>query len=71
MSLVVVGSVALDTVETPKGRADDVLGGAALYFSLAASFFTPVRMVGVVGADFPRETLGELKKRNIDLSGVE
>ena len=71
MSLVVVGSVALDTVETPKGRADDVLGGAALYFSLAASFFTPVRMVGVVGADFPRDTLAELKKRDIDLSGVE
>lgn len=71
MSLVVVGSVALDTVETPKGRAADVLGGAALYFSLAASFFTPVRMVGVVGADFPRAALDELKKRRIDLSGVE
>lgn len=71
MSLVVVGSVALDTVETPRGRAEDVLGGAALYFSLAASFFTPVRMVGVVGADFPRDTLDELRRRNIDLSGVE
>lgn len=71
MSLVVVGSVALDTVETPKGRADDVLGGAALYFSLAASFFTAVRMVGVVGADFPRATLDELRQRGIDLAGVE
>ncbi len=71
MSLVVVGSVALDTVETPRGRADDVLGGAALYFSLAASFFAPVRMVGVVGADFPRGTLDELRKRDIDLAGVE
>src|SRR5512143_212138 len=71
MSLVVVGSVALDTVETPRGRADEVLGGAALYFSLAASFFTPVRMVGVVGADFPRATLEELRRRNIDLAGVE
>jgi sugar/nucleoside kinase (ribokinase family) len=71
MSLVVVGSVALDTVETPKGRAEDVLGGAALYFSLAASFFTPVRMVGVVGADFPRATLEELRRRDIDLAGVE
>ncbi|MBX3027566.1 sugar kinase [bacterium] len=70
MSLVVVGSVALDTVETPKGRAEDVLGGAALYFSLAASFFTPVRMVGVVGADFPRGTLDELRRRDIDLAGV-
>jgi sugar/nucleoside kinase (ribokinase family) len=71
MSLVVVGSVALDTVETPRGRAEDVLGGAALYFSLAASFFTPVRMVGVVGADFPRAALDELRQRNIDLRGVE
>ena len=71
MSLVVVGSVALDTVETPRGRAQDVLGGAALYFSLAASFFTPVRMVGVVGADFPRGTLDELRQRGIDLAGVE
>lgn len=71
MSLVVVGSVALDTVETPRGRAEDVLGGAALYFSLAASFFAPVRMVGVVGADFPRGTLDELRQRGIDLGGVE
>ena len=71
MSLVVVGSVALDTVETPRGRAQDVLGGAALYFSLAASFFAPVRMVGVVGADFPRGTLDELRQRGIDLAGVE
>src|SRR4029079_4881082 len=71
MSLVVVGSVALDTVETPKGRADDVLGGAALYFSLAASFFTPVRMVGVVGPDFPRAVLDDLERRGIDLGGVE
>jgi len=71
MSLVVVGSVALDTVETPRGRVDDALGGAALYFALAASFFTPVRMVGVVGADFPRATLDELRRRGIDLAGVE
>ncbi len=71
MSLVVVGSVALDTVETPRGRVDDALGGAALYFALAASFFTPVRMVGVVGADFPRATLDELRTRGIDLAGVE
>ncbi|MGH7790029.1 MAG: PfkB family carbohydrate kinase [Candidatus Binatia bacterium] len=71
MSLLVVGSVALDTVETPQGRADNVVGGAAMYFSLAASFFGPVRMVGVVGADFPRSMLDELAKRGIDLSGVE
>lgn len=71
MSLVVVGSIALDTVETPRGRAEEVLGGAALYFSLAASLFAPVRMVGVVGADFPRGTLDELRQRGIDLAGVE
>jgi sugar/nucleoside kinase (ribokinase family) len=71
MSLLVVGSLALDTVETPRGRADDVLGGAALYFSLAASFFAPVRMVGVVGADFPRPVLDDLARRGIDLAGVE
>jgi sugar/nucleoside kinase (ribokinase family) len=71
MSLVVVGSVAIDTVEAPGGRAADVVGGAALYFSLAASFFTPVRMVGVVGPDFPRDVLEELQRRGIDLAGVE
>jgi len=71
MSLVVVGSVALDTVETPKGRVENAIGGAALYFSLAASFFGPVRMVGVVGADFPRDMLAELARRGVDLAGVE
>lgn len=71
MSLVVVGSVAIDTVEAPGGRAADVVGGAALYFAVAASFFTPVRMVGVVGPDFPRDVLDDLKRRNIDLAGVE
>ena len=71
MSLLVVGSVAIDTVETPRGRAEDAIGGAALYFSLAASFFAPVRMVGVVGADFPRHMLDELASRGIDLAGVE
>jgi sugar/nucleoside kinase (ribokinase family) len=63
--------VALDTVETPRGRAEEALGGAALYFALAASFFGPVRMVGVVGADFPRGMLDELRQRGIDLAGVE
>jgi sugar/nucleoside kinase (ribokinase family) len=71
MSLVVVGSVAIDSVEAPGGKAADVVGGAALYFSLAASFFTPVRMVGVVGPDFPRDMLDELQRRGIDLTGVE
>ncbi len=71
MSLLVVGSMALDTVETPRGRAEDVLGGAALYFALAASFFAAPRMVGVVGDDFPSEMLDELGRRGIDLAGVE
>lgn len=70
-TVLVVGSVAIDTVEAPGGRADDVLGGAALYFSLAASFFTPVRMVAVVGPDFPRTALEELRRRGIDLTGLE
>jgi len=71
MSIVVVGSVAVDSVETPLGRADDVVGGAATYFALAASFFAPVRMVAAVGDDFPTSVLDELKRRGIDLAGVE
>jgi sugar/nucleoside kinase (ribokinase family) len=71
MSLLVVGSVAIDTVEAPGGRAEDVVGGAALYFSLAASFFAPVRMVGVVGRDFPAHVLDDLRARGVDLAGVE
>ena len=53
MSLLVVGSVAIDSVETPAGRAENAVGGAALYFAVAASFFTPVRMVAAIGDDFP------------------
>jgi len=71
MSILVVGSVAIDSVETPHGRADDVVGGAATYFALAASFFTPVRMVAAVGQDFPTGVLAELRRKGIDLSGVE
>ena len=71
MSLVVVGSVAYDGVETPHGKVDRMLGGAATYISLAASYFTPVRIVAVVGDDFADEDVGLLKCRNIDLSGLE
>lgn len=71
MSLVVVGSIALDDLETPHGRAREVLGGAATYFAVAASFFGPVRMVGVVGDDFPRKELDWFASRGIDLTGVE
>jgi sugar/nucleoside kinase (ribokinase family) len=70
MSLLVVGSVALDSVETPFGKHDDVLGGSAAYFSTAASLFSPVQLVAVVGQDFPEEHVNFLKGRNIDLSGL-
>ncbi len=71
MSLLVVGSVAIDTLETPRGRAPDVLGGAATYFAVAASFFGPVQLVAVVGDDFPRAELEWFASRGIDLAGVE
>jgi sugar/nucleoside kinase (ribokinase family) len=63
--------VALDSVETLKERRDDVLGGAASYFAAAASFFSPVRLVGVVGSDFPPEHEETLKKFGVDLAGLE
>lgn len=71
MALLVVGSVAFDTVKTPYGEADDVLGGSATYCAVAASYFTDVRMVAVVGADFGEEPMGLLRSRGIDVSGVE
>ncbi len=71
MSVLVVGSVALDSVETPFGKADDVLGGSATYFSASASHQTPVQLVGVVGSDFPVGELGVLAERGVDLAGLE
>jgi sugar/nucleoside kinase (ribokinase family) len=71
MSLLVVGSVALDSVETPFGKADEVLGGSATYFSASASHQGPVQMVGVVGSDYPVERLEALRDRGVDLSGLE
>lgn len=72
MSLLVVGSVALDSVETPFGKVKDALGGSAVYISTAASYFTaPVKVVGVVGGDFPKEHLEFLKERNVDLDGLQ
>lgn len=71
MSLLVVGSVALDTVETPFGRAEDALGGSATFFAAAASLFCPVQLVGVVGDDYPTEQLDFLRARGVDLSGLE
>jgi sugar/nucleoside kinase (ribokinase family) len=69
--LVVVGSVALDNVQTPFGKATEALGGSATYFSYAASFFTQVRVVGAVGADFPAEHLRLLADRGVDIGALE
>ena len=71
MTVLVVGSVALDSVETPFGRADDVLGGSGTYFSSSASHFVPVQLVGVVGSDYPVDKLQPLSARGVDLAGVE
>jgi sugar/nucleoside kinase (ribokinase family) len=70
-SILCVGSVALDSVETPFGRADRVLGGSAVYFTAAASLFHPVQVVGVVGDDYPLDELDFLARRGADLSGIE
>ena len=70
MPLLVVGSIALDSVETPTETRDDVLGGSAVYFSYAASYFSSVRLVGVVGEDWPAEHTELLENRGIDASGL-
>ena len=69
--LLVVGSVALDTVKTPFGEVTEVLGGSATYFSTAASYFTSVDLIAVVGEDFPEQHVAFLKSRKIDLAGLE
>jgi len=71
MEILVVGSVAFDSVETPFGRRDDILGGSATYFSTSASFFAGVRLVAVVGEDFPAAHRDFLAARNIDLTGLQ
>jgi sugar/nucleoside kinase (ribokinase family) len=71
MAITVVGSVAFDTVETPAGRIDRCLAGAATYFSLAASYFTSVRVIGVVGEDFTAKEEAVFAARNIDIRGIE
>lgn len=72
MSILVVGSVAIDDIETPFGNADDVLGGSAVYIAVASSYFTtPVRLVGVVGGDYPRHAIDFMNERGIDLEGLE
>lgn len=71
MAILVVGSVAFDSVKTPFGREDEVLGGSATYFSVAASYFTQVSMVAVVGDDFPENHVLMLQKKGIDTSGLQ
>ncbi|MCI0706819.1 MAG: PfkB family carbohydrate kinase [Ignavibacteriae bacterium] len=72
MGILVVGSVALDSVETPFGKVEEALGGSAVYIALAAAYFSaPVRLVAVVGGDFPRKEMKYLEKRNIDLDGLQ
>jgi sugar/nucleoside kinase (ribokinase family) len=70
MSILVVGSVAFDTILTPHGNADEVLGGSASYFAVAASYFAPVKLVAVIGEDFPEQERAFLASRNIDLQGL-
>ena len=71
MSVLCVGSVALDSVKTPFGEVDDALGGSAVFFAAAASLYTPLQVVGVIGSDYPKEKLAFLSERGVDLSGVE
>lgn len=69
--ILVVGSVALDEIETPFGSVEEVIGGAAVHFGAAASLFAPVQLVGVIGEDYPTEELGFLVRRGVDLTGLE
>ena len=71
MALLVVGSVAYDSIKTPHGEAVEALGGSAVYFSLAARLFAPVRLVGVVGEDFREDHIGVLRARDVDTEGLE
>jgi sugar/nucleoside kinase (ribokinase family) len=71
MSLLVVGTLAYDSIETPFARKDNVLGGSAVYFSVAAANFGPVRLVGVVGGDFAASDLALMSERGVDVDGVE
>ena len=72
MSVITVGSMAFDAIETPFGKVDKIVGGAATYIAYAASnFVTPVQQISIVGYDFPKEEMDELKKRGVQLDGVE
>jgi sugar/nucleoside kinase (ribokinase family) len=71
MSLLVTGSIAIDTVKTPYGVSEDCIGGSAVYFSMAASFFSPVRLVGAIGSDCPFDFAEVFAGRDVDLTGLE
>jgi len=71
VSILVVGSVALDVVETPFARVEEVLGGAASYFTTAASLYDQVNLVAIVGSDFPQQYLDFWRKRNVNLEGLQ
>ncbi len=71
MSLIVVGSMAFDAIETPFGKSDKIIGGAGTYIAWCASNFTPVKQISVVGGDFPQEELDALTARNVNLEGVQ
>ncbi len=71
MSLLVTGSIGIDTVKTPFGVSEECLGGSAVYFSMAASFFTPIRFVGVIGGDCPFDLHAVFQNRSVDLAGLE
>ncbi|MCF7804598.1 MAG: sugar kinase [Candidatus Marinimicrobia bacterium] len=71
MAILVVGSVALDTIETPFDKREEALGGSAMYFSVAASYFSRVQMVGVVGTDFPEDAVTMLQEKGVDITGLQ
>jgi len=72
LNLLVVGSIALDTIETPFANVVETPGGSALYISISASYFTnSIGLVGIVGDDFPNDVIDELKRRNVNLSGLK
>ena len=72
MSVIALGTMAFDAIETPFGKIDKIVGGSATYVAYAAShLFTPVQQISIVGADFPEEELEELRSRNVQLDGVE
>lgn len=71
MSILIVGSIALDTVKTPYGKKKNILGGSAVYSSISASFFSPVSLVAVIGEDFPQKYLAKIAKKRINLQGVK